>query len=174
MHYCCFVSFYEYRRDGVVENTYRHVNIALVNELARHANELDVSIWDVIDAAKTKPYGFQAFYPGPGVGGHCLPVDPVYLSDRIQRSLGRPFDFVDLAMRVNGSQPGYVVERVAQLLNRDRLAVNGATVLLLGMAYKRDSGDMREAPSAAVLGALRDCAAQVGHAIRMPYEDHGW
>lgn len=145
----------------LLENTYRHVNIALVNELGRHANELGVSIWDVVDAAKTKPYGYQAFYPGPGVGGHCLPVDPAYLSDRIERTLGRPFDFVDLAMRVNDAQPGYLAERVMRLLNDYRQSVNGARVLLLGMAYKANTGDIRETPATHIITLLRRLGAVV-------------
>ncbi|GAA2524493.1 nucleotide sugar dehydrogenase [Pilimelia columellifera] len=138
----------------LLENTYRHVNIALVNELGRHAHELGVSIWDVLDAAATKPYGFQRFNPGPGVGGHCLPVDPAYLSDRIERSLGRPFDFVDLAMRVNAAQPRYVFDRVTALLNNHRIAVNGASVLVLGLAYKANSGDTRETPTNSLIQLL--------------------
>jgi UDP-N-acetyl-D-glucosamine dehydrogenase len=145
----------------LLENTYRHVNIALVNELGRHANELDISIWDVIAAARTKPYGYQAFYPGPGVGGHCLPIDPAYLSDRIERTLGRPFDFVDLAMRVNDAQPGYVAERVMRLLNEHRQSVNGARVLVLGLAYKADSGDIRESPTTRIIDVLRRLGAVV-------------
>ncbi|GGK07411.1 UDP-N-acetyl-D-glucosamine dehydrogenase [Pilimelia anulata] len=138
----------------LLENTYRHVNIALVNELGRHAHELGVSIWDVLDAAATKPYGFQRFDPGPGVGGHCLPVDPAYLSDRIERRLGRRFDFVDLAMRVNTDQPRYVYGRIADLLNRHRIAVNGAEILVLGLAYKRNSGDTRETPATGLIEQL--------------------
>jgi len=145
----------------LLENTYRHVNIALVNELGRHAHELGVSIWDVLDAAATKPYGFQRFNPGPGVGGHCLPVDPAYLSDRIERALGCSFDFVDLAMRVNASQPRYVYDRIAALLNTDRLAVNGANVLLLGLAYKANSGDTRETPTTALIELLSNAGAVV-------------
>jgi len=145
----------------LLENTYRHVNIALVNELGRHANELGISIWDVIAAARTKPYGYQAFYPGPGVGGHCLPIDPAYLSDRIERTLGRPFDFVDLAMRVNDAQPGYVTERVMRLLNEHRQPVNGARVLVLGLAYKADSGDIRETPTTRIIDGLRRLGAVV-------------
>jgi UDP-N-acetyl-D-glucosamine dehydrogenase len=145
----------------LLENTYRHVNIALVNELGRHANELGICIWDVIEAARTKPYGYQAFYPGPGVGGHCLPIDPAYLSDRIERTLGRPFDFVDLAMRVNDAQPGYVAERVMRLLNEHRQPVNGARILVLGMAYKADSGDIRETPTTRIIDRLRRLGAVV-------------
>jgi UDP-N-acetyl-D-glucosamine dehydrogenase len=145
----------------LLENTYRYVNIALVNELGRHAHELGVSIWEIIDAAKSKPYGYQAFYPGPGVGGHCLPVDPAYLSDRVERTLGHSFDFIDLAMRVNDQQPEYVVNRIMRLLNREQRAVNGASVLILGMAYKPGIGDMREAPTARIVTLLRELGAEV-------------
>ncbi|GGK22336.1 UDP-N-acetyl-D-glucosamine dehydrogenase [Pilimelia terevasa] len=138
----------------LLENTYRHVNIALVNELSRHAHALHVSIWDVLDAAASKPYGYQRFNPGPGVGGHCLPVDPAYLSDRIERTLGRRFDFVDLAMRVNADQPRYVYQRIVEQLNDGRMAVNGAHVLVLGLAYKPNSGDTRETPTTGLIEQL--------------------
>jgi UDP-N-acetyl-D-glucosamine dehydrogenase len=145
----------------LLENTYRHVNIALVNEMSRHAHRLGIPIWDVVDAAATKPYGYQAFYPGPGVGGHCLPVDPVYLADRVESEVGRPFDFVDLAMRVNDEQPGYVVERAMHLLNSRKQSVNGASVLVLGVAYKANTGDMRETPAAGIVERLRELGAAV-------------
>jgi UDP-N-acetyl-D-glucosamine dehydrogenase len=145
----------------LLENTYRHVNIALVNELGRHAHSLGVDIWDVIAAAKTKPYGFQAFYPGPGVGGHCLPIDPVYLSHRVETDLHRPFDFVNLAMRVNDEQPAYVVDRAAELLNADRKPVNGSRILVLGLAYKAGTGDIRETPATRIVELLCKSGAQV-------------
>jgi UDP-N-acetyl-D-glucosamine dehydrogenase len=145
----------------LLENTYRHVNIALVNEVGRHAHQLGIPIWDVVRAAATKPYGFHAFYPGPGVGGHCLPVDPVYLSDRVESEVGRPFDFVDLAMRVNDEQPDYVVERAMHLLNGRKQSVNGASVLVLGIAYKANTGDMRETPAARIVERLRELGAAV-------------
>ncbi|HLL67313.1 MAG TPA: nucleotide sugar dehydrogenase [Micromonosporaceae bacterium] len=145
----------------LLENTYRHVNIALVNELSRHAHALGVSIWDVVDAARTKPYGYQAFYPGPGVGGHCLPVDPAYLSDRVERTLGRSFDFVDLAIKVNDAQPDYVVERATRLLNERKRSVNGSRVLVLGMSYKADSGDVRETPATRIVSQLHEMGADV-------------
>jgi UDP-N-acetyl-D-glucosamine dehydrogenase len=145
----------------LLENTYRHVNIALVNEMSRHAHLLGVPIWDVVQAAATKPYGFHAFYPGPGVGGHCLPVDPVYLSDRVESEVGRPFDFVDLAMRVNGEQPHYVVDRAMHLLNGRKQSVNGACVLVLGIAYKANTGDMRETPAVQIIERLRELGAAV-------------
>jgi UDP-N-acetyl-D-glucosamine dehydrogenase len=145
----------------LLENTYRHVNIALVNEMGRHAHRLGIPIWDVVEAASTKPYGFQAFYPGPGVGGHCLPVDPVYLADRVESEVGRPFDFVDLAMRVNDEQPGYVVDRAMHLLNGRKQSVNGASVLVLGTAYKANTGDMRETPAVGIIERLRELGAAV-------------
>lgn len=131
----------------LLENTYRHVNIALVNEMAKFCAELGIDIWDVIDAAKTKPFGFQAFYPGPGVGGHCIPIDPKYLSYEVERSLGYPFRFVELAQEVNNSMPKYVVDRVQDLLNDASRSLKGSTVLLLGVAYKADIADQRESPA---------------------------
>jgi nucleotide sugar dehydrogenase len=145
----------------LLENTYRHVNIALVNELGRHAHALGISIWDVVEAAKTKPYGFQHFYPGPGVGGHCLPVDPAYLSHQVEQTLGKPFDFVNLAMRVNDEQPDYVVERITSLLNAGQRSVNGSKILILGLAYKSNVGDMRETPAARIVGRLWELGAAV-------------
>ena len=127
----------------LLENTYRHVNIALVNEMAIFCRELDVDLWDAIRCAATKPFGFQPFYPGPGVGGHCIPIDPNYLSYKV-RTLGYPFRFVELAQEINGRMPGYVTERAAELLNRNAQPVNGAHVLLLGVTYKADIADQRE------------------------------
>jgi UDP-N-acetyl-D-glucosamine dehydrogenase len=132
----------------LLENTYRHVNIALVNEMAIFCRELDVDLWDAIRCAATKPFGFQPFYPGPGVGGHCIPIDPNYLSYKV-RTLGYPFRFVELAQEINGRMPGYVTERAAELLNRNAQPVNGARVLLLGVTYKRDIADQRESPAQA-------------------------
>lgn len=130
----------------LLENTFRHVNIALVNELAMFAADLDVDIWEAIDAASTKPFGFMKFMPGPGVGGHCLPVDPSYLSWKVKQTLGASFRFVELANDVNEHMPDYVARRITALLNRDRKAVNGSRILILGLSYKRNSGDAREAP----------------------------
>src|SRR5205085_8293663 len=110
----------------LLENPFRHVNIALVNEMAMFANELDIDIWAAIDAASTKPFGFMRFTPGPGVGGHCLPIDPSYLSWRVKRSLGRSFRFVELANDVNDHMPEYVAQRAAEALNRQRKPVNGS------------------------------------------------
>ncbi len=141
----------------LLENTYRHVNIALVNEMARFCHELDIDLWDVIRAAATKPFGFQAFYPGPGVGGHCIPIDPNYLSHNVRSKLGYPFRFVELAQEINATMPAYVARRAQNLLNADGIAVHGATVLLLGVTYKANIADQRESPATPLarhLGAL--------------------
>jgi UDP-N-acetyl-D-glucosamine dehydrogenase len=130
----------------LLENTYRHVNIALVNEMAVFCHELGVDLWDAIRCASTKPFGFQPFYPGPGVGGHCIPIDPNYLSYKV-RTLGYPFRFVELAQEINSRMPGYVVDRTAELLNRHAKPLNGANVLLLGVTYKKDIADQRESPA---------------------------
>ncbi|WFE30468.1 nucleotide sugar dehydrogenase [Solwaraspora sp. WMMD791] len=145
----------------LLENTFRHVNIALVNELAMYAHMLGIDIWDAIDAASTKPFGFMRFTPGPGVGGHCLPVDPSYLSWEVKRSLGRSFRFVELANDVNNYMPTYVVERLTSAMNRHSRAVRGATVLLIGLAYKPNSGDCRESPAVRVAELLHLAGAQV-------------
>lgn len=138
----------------LLENTYRHVNIALVNEMARFCHELGIDLWNVIDLAKTKPFGFQAFYPGPGVGGHCIPIDPNYLSHRVRTELGYSFRFVELAQEINATMPTYVVQRAQDLLNDRAQALRGARVLLLGATYKPDIADQRESPSRPVAEAL--------------------
>jgi UDP-N-acetyl-D-glucosamine dehydrogenase len=145
----------------LLENTFRHVNIALVNELAMFAADLGVDVWEAIDAASTKPFGFLRFTPGPGVGGHCLPIDPSYLSWRVRRTLGQSFRFVELANDVNDHMPDYVVRRLVVALNRDRKSVNGSTVLLLGLAYKKNTGDARESPSRRVAELLLSMGADV-------------
>jgi len=145
----------------LLENTFRHVNIALVNELAIYCHELGVDVWSVIDLAASKPFGFMKFTPGPGVGGHCLPIDPSYLSWQVRRALGRTFRFVEIANDVNDNMPAYVVSRVAEHLNRRRLAVNGSNVLLVGLSYKRNSGDARESPATAVARRLADLGARL-------------
>ena len=148
----------------LLENTFRHVNIALVNELAMFAADLGIDVWEAIDAASTKPFGYLRFTPGPGVGGHCLPIDPSYLSWRVRRRLGHSFRFVELANDVNQHMPDYVVTRLVTAFNKRRLAVNGTRILLLGMAYKRNTGDARESPGLIVadrllgLGAVVSCA----------------
>jgi len=144
----------------LLENTYRHVNIALVNEMAIFCRELGVDLWDAIRCAATKPFGYQAFYPGPGVGGHCIPIDPNYLSYKV-RTLGYPFRFVELAQEINGRMPGYVTERAAELLNTHAQPVNGARILLLGVTYKRDIADQRESPARPIARKLRARGADV-------------
>ena len=138
----------------LLENTYRHVNIALVNEMARFCHDLDIDLWDVINAAKSKPFGFQAFYPGPGVGGHCIPIDPNYLSHNVEARLGYPFRFVELAQEINSRMPAYVVERAQDLLNEQERALKGSTVLLLGVTYKPNIADQRESPATDVAEKL--------------------
>ena len=145
----------------LLENTFRHVNIALVNELAMFANELGVNAWEAIEAADSKPFGFMKFTPGPGVGGHCLPIDPSYLSWRVRRTLGHTFRFVELANDVNEHMPDHVVTRAASALNRRKMAVNGSRILLLGLSYKKNTGDPREAPSRAIVRKLLSLGAEV-------------
>jgi UDP-N-acetyl-D-glucosamine dehydrogenase len=145
----------------LLENTFRHVNIALVNELAMFAQDLDIDIWATIEAASTKPFGFMPFKPGPGVGGHCLPIDPSYLSWQVRQSLGRTFRFVELANDINNHMPDYVVERLIMAFNTRGLAVNGQRVLLAGMAYKRNTGDARESPAHDIAQRLIDLGAVV-------------
>ena len=145
----------------LLENTFRHVNIALVNELAIFAAELDVNLWEAIDAASTKPYGFMKFTPGPGVGGHCLPIDPTYLSWKVMNSLGRSFRFIELANDVNDHMPDYVVSRIGALLNTDEKSVNGSRILILGVAYKKNTSDFRESPGPVICGLLTSLGADV-------------
>ena len=137
----------------LLENTYRHVNIALVNEMSIFCHELGIDLWDSIDAAATKPFGFTAFYPGPGVGGHCIPIDPNYLSYQV-RSLGYQFRFVELAEEISNRMPGYVVRRIQDLLNEHSQSLKGAKVLLLGLTYKPNISDQRETPSRDVSNLL--------------------
>ena len=148
----------------LLENTFRHVNIALVNELAVFAHQLGVNVWEAIDAASTKPFGFMKFTPGPGVGGHCLPVDPSYLSWQVRRTLGQSFRFVELANDVNDHMPDYVVQRAMEMLNDLSKPLRGASVLLAGVAYKRNSGDSREAPALRIAELLSDFGAIVSAA----------
>ena len=145
----------------LLENTFRHVNIALVNELAMFAHDLDIDIWESIDAATTKPFGYMRFTPGPGVGGHCLPIDPSYLSWRVERSLGRSFRFVELANDINNHMPHYVVQRLTLGLNSRRRSVAGSRILLLGLTYKRNTSDVRESPTLDVAQALVQLGADV-------------
>lgn len=157
----------------LLENTFRHVNIALVNELAIFANQLGVNVWESIEAASTKPFGFMKFTPGPGVGGHCLPVDPSYLSWQVRRKLGQNFRFVELANDINDNMPNYVVQRMVELLNNQGKAVRGSAVLLLGLAYKKNTGDIREAPSIRVAELLRGMGAEIT-AVDSHVESHRW
>ncbi|MFV2197048.1 nucleotide sugar dehydrogenase [Nocardiopsis sp. LOL_012] len=144
----------------LLENTYRHVNIALVNEMAIFCQELGVDLWDSIGAAATKPFGFQAFHPGPGVGGHCIPIDPNYLSYKV-KTLGYPFRFVELAQEINGRMPSYVVQRAQELLNEAGLALSRSKVLLLGVTYKADIADQRESPARPVAAKLAAKGAEL-------------
>lgn len=157
----------------LLENTFRHVNIALVNELAIFANQLGVNVWESIEAASTKPFGFMKFTPGPGVGGHCLPVDPSYLSWQVRRKLGQNFRFVELANDINDNMPNYVVQRMVELLNEQGKAVRGSSVLLLGLAYKKNTGDIREAPSLRIAELLRGFGATIS-AVDDHVESHRW
>jgi UDP-N-acetyl-D-glucosamine dehydrogenase len=155
----------------LLENTFRHVNIALVNELAVFCDELGIDVWSVVDAAATKPFGFMRFEPGPGVGGHCLPIDPSYLSWQVRRSLGRTFRFVEIANDVNDHMPEYVVARAVAHLNRDKKPVNGSTILLLGLTYKANSRDARNSPAMTVAERLLRLGANLLAAD--PYLDAG-
>jgi UDP-N-acetyl-D-glucosamine dehydrogenase len=145
----------------LLENTFRHVNIALVNELAMFAQALDADVWEAIDAASTKPFGFMRFHPGPGVGGHCLPIDPSYLSWKVRSTIGESFRFIDLANDINDHMPDYVVRRLMLALNDRGLAVRGSRILVLGLAYKRNTADAREAPAIAVAERLAALGADV-------------
>lgn len=153
----------------LLENIYRCVNIALVNELKQLCQRMEIDLHEVIDAARTKPFGFQAFYPGPGLGGHCIPIDPFYLSWK-----ARQFDFrtrfIELAGEVNGAMPAYVIEQTTEALNRCRKAVNGSRVLVLGLSYKRDIDDLRESPSLTIIEMLRARGAEVRY--HDPYFAH--
>ncbi len=146
----------------LLENTYRHVNIALVNEMAVFCNELGIDLRDAIRCAATKPFGFQAFHPGPGVGGHCIPIDPNYLGYKV-RTLGYPFRFVELAQEINGRMPAYVVDRAVELLNSRAKPLNGARVLLLGVTYKKDVADQRESPVRLIGSKLRSRGADLAY-----------
>lgn len=144
----------------LLENTFRAVNIGMINELATVADEFDADIWNVVDAASTKPFGFMPFYPGPGLGGHCIPIDPLYLSWKANEK-GAETRFIDLADRVNRSMPDHVVDRITELLNENRVAVPDAEVLVLGVAYKPDVSDTRESPAYDVMEKLRDRGASL-------------
>jgi UDP-N-acetyl-D-glucosamine dehydrogenase len=170
------VAFYEQIVDKVVqvsttraaetakllENTFRHINIGLVNELAMLCHELGIDVWEVIDAAGTKPFGFMPFAPGPGIGGHCIPLDPTYLSWQVRRQLGRRFGLLEQAQDVNERMPNYVVSRIGDMLNEQGRAVRGARILALGVAYKPDVGDVRGSPSLQVIQQLHRRGAEIG------------
>jgi UDP-N-acetyl-D-glucosamine dehydrogenase len=147
----------------LLENTYRHVNIALVNEMAIFCHDLGIDLWESIAAAKTKPFGFQAFYPGPGVGGHCIPIDPNYLSYKV-RTLGYPFRFVELAQEISARMPAYVVSRAVRVLNEKSKAMRGSRVLLLGVTYKKNISDERESPAQPVARRLLELGADLEYA----------
>lgn len=155
----------------LLENTFRHVNIALVNELTRVFHEMDIDVWEVIRGAATKPFGFMKFTPGAGVGGHCIPIDPGYLSYEVRRNLGYPLRFVELAQEINSSAPNYVVQRISELLNADRKPISGSTVLLLGVTYKPDISDQRESPAVPIAEELLKRGANLKY--HDPYVE-GW
>ncbi len=146
--------------EKILENTYRNVNIGLINEIGRLCNEMGISVWEVIEAAKTKPYGFQPFYPGPGLGGHCIPLDPYYLTWKA-REYGFHTTLIENSMVINDGQPEYCVERAMHILNRHKKAVNGAKVLVLGVSYKNDIDDCRESPAIRVMKAIQKVGADV-------------
>ena len=146
--------------EKILENTYRNVNIGLINEIGRLCKEMGISVWEVIDAAKTKPYGFQPFYPGPGLGGHCIPLDPYYLAWKA-REYGFHTTLIENSMTINDSQPVYCVERAMRILNRHKKALNGAKILMLGISYKNDIDDCRESPAIRVMKELCRAGAEV-------------
>ena len=137
----------------LLENTYRHVNIAFINELAILCNMLDIDIWEVVEAAKTKPFGFESFRPGPGVGGHCIPIDPNYLSFKT-RQIGKPVRFVELAQEINNTMPSYIVSRILEKMNSLQKPMKNSNILILGVAYKKDISDTRESPSIDIIENL--------------------
>ncbi len=144
--------------EKILENTYRNINIGLVNELAILCNKMGISLWEVIDAAKTKPYGFQAFYPGPGLGGHCIPLDPYYLTWKA-REFGFHTSMIESSMIINDKMPEYTVDRAASVLNEHKKALNGSKVLVLGVAYKNNIDDYRESPALNVIDILKERGA---------------
>jgi len=152
----------------LLENTFRAVNIALVNEIALMSEKLGLDVWEVIDGAATKPFGFMPFYPGPGIGGHCIPLDPHYLSWKL-KTLNYSARFIELASEINGSMPEVVVRRATELLNGRRKSVKGSKILVLGVSYKRDTGDTRESPALDIMRLLHDRGARVQ--FHDPYND---
>ena len=160
--------------EKILENTYRNVNIGLVNELAMLCNKMNINFWEVIDAAKSKPYGFQAFYPGPGLGGHCIPLDPYYLSWKA-REYGFHTSMIEASMMVNDRMPEYCAERASKILNRFKKAMNGSKILILGVAYKQDIDDYRESPAIRVIEELEKEGATVSFydPFVLEYKEHG-
>ena len=160
--------------EKILENTYRNVNIGLVNEMAMLCDRMGISIWEVVDAAKSKPYGFQAFYPGPGLGGHCIPLDPYYLSWKA-REYGFHTSMIESSMMINDRMPEYCVDRAMEALNDRKKAMNGAKVLVLGVAYKQDIDDYRESPAIRVIEALKKRGAVVEYydPYITEYREHG-
>ena len=148
--------------EKILENTYRNINIGLINELGRLCHKMGISVWEVIDAAKSKPYGFQAFYPGPGLGGHCIPLDPYYLTWKA-REYGFHTTLIENSMVINDGQPRYCVSRAMHILNRHKKAINGAKILILGVAYKQDIDDYRESPAIRVINELHEVGADVDY-----------
>ncbi len=160
--------------EKILENTYRNINIGLVNELAILCNKMSISLWEVVDAASTKPYGFQPFYPGPGIGGHCIPLDPYYLSWKA-REFGFHTSMIEASMMINDKMPEYCVERASKVLNRHRKALNGSKVLVVGVAYKQDIDDYRESPAIDVINVLKKTGADVDFydPYILQYKDNG-
>jgi len=145
----------------LLENTFRHVNVGLVNEMSILCHEMGIDVWEVVEAAASKPFGFMAFYPGPGVGGHCIPLDPAYLAWQVRRDTGHQFRILEQAQDVNAQMPGYVAGRIGDVLNEIGRAVKGSTILVLGVAYKPDVGDVRESPALTVMSVLHRRGARV-------------
>lgn len=160
--------------EKILENTYRNVNIGLVNELSILCNKMGINFWEVIDAAKSKPYGFQAFYPGPGLGGHCIPLDPYYLSWKA-REYGFHTSMIESSMMINDRMPEYCAERAGKILNRNKKAINGSNVLVLGVAYKQDIADFRESPAIRLIEELEKLGAEVSYydSFVPEYKEHG-
>ena len=145
----------------LLENTYRHVNIALINEMAILCHEMGIDIWEVVRLASSKPYGFQPFYPGPGVGGHCIPIDPNYLSYETKRRLGKPFRFIEMATEINSSMPHYILTRIQDILNQRQVLIKGSKILILGITYKADIADARESSAFEIAELLKSKGAEV-------------
>lgn len=153
----------------LLENTFRHINVALVNEMAMLCHEMDIDVWEVIDATATKPFGFMPFFPGPGVGGHCIPLDPAYLAWQVRRDAGHQFRILEQAQDINAQMPAYVASRIADALNNEGKAVKGASIFILGVSYKPDVGDVRESPAVKVAQLLSKRGAKVQ--FHDPYVD---